>query len=462
MKSGDMKKGVRGRCFLRGLSLVFLCLMAIASAGAQTVNAPPVRKGYATAELDQMLAPIALYSDGLLVQVLMASTYPGEVSEAGRWLSANSSLKGDAAVEAAADFDWNISVKSLLAFPDVLSTMSSNMGWTVKLGNAFNNQREEVMERIQYLRQKAKAAGNLRSDERMNVVAAGNTIAIEPVSQQVVYVPYYNPAVVYGTWWWPGYAPYYWSPWRGYAYFPGYYSSSFMWGSGVWFSYTRFYGRVDWHRRHVHWNPPPLPPVPRPVKPGGMPHPGGAVPVKPVIRPVPGGPNAVRPGNRPDGAPHVRPGAGRPDYNRPSSAVTGRPGQPAPGYNHPGPARAPQGEPARGRPEPHPDRGASLHQPMPNPVSRTETRQASRPIPDNRALEARPAGSNRHAPPSPSMSRPSDKMRDTHFIAQNASRSSEPPSARVSDRAGSPSSDGVASHGDGHDDRGGRGGGSRR
>ena len=257
MKDGCMRKGILERGLRAGISLIFLCLALVSFALAETISTSSQGKNYSTAELDQMLAPIALYPDGLLIQIMMASTYPGEVAEAGRWQNANPNLNGEAAIRAARSFDWNISVKSLLAFPDVLSMMSSHMDWTVSVGNAFKTQREEVMDRIQYLRRKAKAAGHLMSDERMKVITEGDNIAIEPISARVVYVPYYNPSVVYGSWWWPGYAPYYWAPWHGYLYYPGYVSGGIIWGPGIGFSYTRFYGRADWNRRYVHWNPRP-------------------------------------------------------------------------------------------------------------------------------------------------------------------------------------------------------------
>ncbi|MDL2284534.1 DUF3300 domain-containing protein [Oxalobacter sp. OttesenSCG-928-P03] len=294
MKNMRMKESTFGGLFLAGLSLVFLCFVMLSPARAETISTASLKKNYTNAELDQMLAPIALYPDALLIQVLMAATSPSDVSKAAKWLNANPELSGDDAIEAAADFDWSPAVTSLLAFPDVLSTMSSNMGWTVKLGNAFKVQREDVMDRVQHLRRQARATGNLESDDHMNVVRTGNSIAIEPASREVVYVPYYDPAVVYGSWWWPGYVPYYWRPWRGYAYYPGYYSSGFMWGSGIWFSYTRFYGRPDWRRRHIHWNSPPR-------------HPAGHA--RPGSRPRPG-PGYSRPGRGVSS--HVRPGYGRP------------------------------------------------------------------------------------------------------------------------------------------------------
>ena len=258
MNSKSQSKNISKEWLLLLMSFLLLMFTTAPVAQASTTGTSPVKKTSSTAELDQMLAPIALYPDGLLIQVMVAATYPGEVADAGRWLVANPNLTGENAITAAEGMDWNVSVKSLLAFPDVIQMMSNHMDWTVSLGNAFNHQREAVMERIQFLRQKAQAAGNLKSDEKMNVVTTTtNHIVLEPASTTVVYVPYYNPVVVYGTWWWPGYQPFFWSPWPRYVYYPGVFPVGIIWNTGIWFSYTRFYGRADWHHKHVHWNPPP-------------------------------------------------------------------------------------------------------------------------------------------------------------------------------------------------------------
>jgi hypothetical protein len=201
-------------------------------------------------ELDQMLAPIALYPDSLLSQVLMAATYPLEVVQAARWSRANSHLNGQDAVRAVESMDWDPSVKSLVAFPQVLYRMDEQLEWTQRLGEAFLAQETHVMDTIQGLRQKAEQAGNLKSNERVRVTRQDGETLIEPAQPQVVYVPYYNPVVVYGGWWWPAYPPVYWGPppgyygWRGYA--PG-----FFWGSGVAISAGFFFGHFNWPRRQV-------------------------------------------------------------------------------------------------------------------------------------------------------------------------------------------------------------------
>ena len=210
------------------------------------------RAAYTQAELDQMLAPIALYPDPLLSQVLMAATYPLEVAEAARWSRRNPRLKGDDAVRAVQDRDWDPSVKSLVAFPNVLARMDENIEWTRKLGDAFLEQEPQVMDAVQELRHRARAAGNLAPDERYRVVEDGRAIVIEPAQPQIVYVPYYDPWVVYGPWWWPAYPPVVWAPWPGYArpYYPGV-TVGFWWGAPVGLSVGFFFGNVDWYYRHV-------------------------------------------------------------------------------------------------------------------------------------------------------------------------------------------------------------------
>ena len=175
-------------------------------------DAPTQSRTFTQQELDQMLAPIALYPDSLLSQILMASTYPLEVVEAARWSRANPNLKGDEAVRAVEQNTWDPSVKSLVAFPQILQMMDEKLGWTERLGDAFLSQQALVMDTVQNLRQKAYAAGNLKSTDQVRVEQQGQTIVIEPTRPEVIYVPYYDPLVVYGPWWWPAYPPVYWAP----------------------------------------------------------------------------------------------------------------------------------------------------------------------------------------------------------------------------------------------------------
>jgi hypothetical protein len=196
-----------------------------------------------------MLAPIALYPDSLLSQILMASTYPLEVVEAARWSSANPGLQGDQAVRSADRFDWDPSVKSLTAFPQILSMMDVRLDWTRRLGDAFLAQQGQVMDTVQNLRRKAYDAGNLRTTEQIQVEPDGPAIDIGYANPEVVYVPYYDPMVVYGAWWWPAYPPVYWAPWPGYT--RGY-VGGFYWGPAISVSLGFFFGAVDWHRHHVN------------------------------------------------------------------------------------------------------------------------------------------------------------------------------------------------------------------
>lgn len=197
-----------------------------------------------------MLAPIALYPDPLLSQILMASTYPLEVVEAARWSRANPGLKGDDAVRAIQDMDWDPSVKSLVAFPQILQMMDDRLDWTERLGDAFLAQQAQVTDTTQNLRQKAYAAGNLSSNDRVQVIPEGQTIVVEPANPDVVYVPYYDPMVVYGSWWWPDYPPIYWAPWPDYYY--GGYAPAFAWGVGIVLTTGFFFGGFDWHHHRVN------------------------------------------------------------------------------------------------------------------------------------------------------------------------------------------------------------------
>ncbi|MBN3762104.1 DUF3300 domain-containing protein [Burkholderia sp. Ac-20365] len=189
-------------------------------------------------EIEALVAPVALYPDSVLSQVLMASTYPLEIVHAARWVKANPNVKGDAAVKAVQDQPWDVSVKSLVAFPQILEPMNDKLDWTQKLGDAFLSQQKDVFAAVQRLRARAKESGNLKSNEQQNVVveqapAGGQTIVkIEPANPQVIYVPAYNPTVVYGAWSYPAYPPTYWPPYP--AYYPGAaLATGFAWGIGL-------------------------------------------------------------------------------------------------------------------------------------------------------------------------------------------------------------------------------------
>ncbi|HEU4345359.1 MAG TPA: DUF3300 domain-containing protein [Candidatus Binatia bacterium] len=194
-------------------------------------------------ELEQILAPIALHPDSLVSQILMAATYPLEVVQAERFARQNAKLKGDALTAALEKQDWDPSVKSLVNFPQVLTMMSEKLDWTQKLGDAFLADQKLVLDTIQSLRAKAQASGNLQTTKEQTVIVEEKIIKIEPANPQVVYVPTYNPTVVYGAWPYPAYPPYYYYP-------PGYVASSMMWfGAGVAMGAAWGYawGNCNWH-----------------------------------------------------------------------------------------------------------------------------------------------------------------------------------------------------------------------
>ena len=208
-------------------------------------------QGFKPEEIDALVAPIALYPDSLLSQIFMASTYPLEIVEANRWAKQNQNLKGDALAQALEKQDWDPSVRSLVNFPDVLSNMSEKLDWTQKLGDAFLSQQKEVMDAVQRLRAKAEAAGNLKTTEQQKVIVEEKVIKIESPSPQVVYVPTYNPTVVYGAWPYPAYPPYPWYP-PGYAFG----ASMLAFGTGVALGAAWGYawGGCNWGRGDVDVN----------------------------------------------------------------------------------------------------------------------------------------------------------------------------------------------------------------
>jgi hypothetical protein len=200
MTMNDIKK-----CWAVGLSFV---LIAASSYGYQdTQPMPGTNSGGAydgapmsANELQSMVAPIALYPDKLVAQILSAATFPDQVAVADYWVNQNQNLKGSSLMRAVDKQSWDSSVKALTEFPSVLNNLAKNLTWTSSLGEAYHNQPTEVMAAIQTLRAKAKAAGNLQSNSQITVVQqTPQTIVIEPANPQVVYVPEYNPAVIYGT-----------------------------------------------------------------------------------------------------------------------------------------------------------------------------------------------------------------------------------------------------------------------
>jgi len=219
-----------------------------AGPSGSAADVAPAGKTFSQQELDQLLAPIALYPDALLAQVLMASTYPLEVVQAARWAKDHPKVTGKALEDAMAQQPWDPAVKALTAVPQVLQQMNDRLEWTQKLGDAFLAQQKDVMNTVQALRAKADASGNLKSSSQMTVnkQAQGNSTVyvIESPKPEVVYVPTYNPTVVYGTWPYPQ-PPYYVYP-PGYAYAPGLtFAAGMVVGAAIWGNCNWGHGDVD-------------------------------------------------------------------------------------------------------------------------------------------------------------------------------------------------------------------------
>ncbi len=237
----------------RGFSLLLAVLFLMTStAHAQSAV-------FKDEELDQMLAPIALYPDALLSQILMASTYPLDVKDAAAWSKARPDLKGDAAVKQVQGQPWEPSVQSLVAFPQVLSMMGDHPADVQRLGDAFLADPGRVMDRVQYLRRKAQEAGSLKSTEQQTVTvkteASKQVIVVEPAKPDVIYVPVYQPTVVYGTWAYPSYPPVYWPP-PPYYYPPtgGAFVAGMIWGAAIVGISNSCWGGFNWGYGNVNIN----------------------------------------------------------------------------------------------------------------------------------------------------------------------------------------------------------------
>jgi Protein of unknown function (DUF3300) len=204
-------------------------------------------------ELQQLVAPIALYPDALVAQILAASTYPAEIVEADRWMQSHSNLKGEELAKEVDKQPWDPSVKALAQFPSVLENMDKNLSWASSLGDAYANQEQDVTNAVQTLRQQAQNAGHLNSNEQEKVTAQGNTVVIEPANPEIVYVPQYDPWMVYG-------APIVAYP--GWYAEPGLFLAGVGIGFGVGFGIGFFGGfgwgwghwGYDWHGRSVIYN----------------------------------------------------------------------------------------------------------------------------------------------------------------------------------------------------------------
>jgi hypothetical protein len=222
----------------------------------QAQQQPPAQAGqppYAQQtpeQVQQLVAPIALYPDSLVAQILAASTFPEQVVEANRWVQAHPDLKGDALGQAVDQQPWDPSVKALAAFPSVLGNMDKNLSWTSSLGDAYYNQQQDVMDAVQVMRQRAEESGSLKTTSQQRVTREGSTVEIQPVNPEVVYVPAYDPWLAYGgpIGPWPGWYEYpgiwYGGPYLsfGLGFGIGYYGG-FGWGWNNW--------GFDWHNRYA-------------------------------------------------------------------------------------------------------------------------------------------------------------------------------------------------------------------
>lgn len=234
------------------LAAPWLPSAAAAEPTATSANPGATVAVFTPEQLEQMLAPIALYPDPLLAQVLMAATYPGEVAEAVKWSHEHPKAQGDEAVKQVADQPWDPSVQALAAFPQVLATLGQDPVWVQRLGDAFLAQPDSLMDAVQRLRRQAQAAGTLQSNQYQSVTAqapgaaAGSTstIIIQPSNPQVVYVPSYNPATAYGAWPYPASPPMYYPPPP--AYYPGSaLVAGLAFGAGV-AAIGALWGECDW------------------------------------------------------------------------------------------------------------------------------------------------------------------------------------------------------------------------
>jgi hypothetical protein len=405
--------GSRVRRFLVGLFA--LAVLAVAPAGAQSLEGAR----YSQDELDQLLAPIALYPDQLLMQMLIAATYPLEVVNAARFVQENPDLRGDALDEALAGRNWDPSVQSLAAFPQVLAMMNDKLDWMQRLGDAFLVDQPRVMETIQALRQRAQATGNLQSTPQQSVLSQDSQILIEPVQPDYVYVPAYNPYIVYGPWWAPSYPPWFWYPPAIYGYPVGVGIMAGVYFGNAWGISHNHWGwaRPDWrgHNVYVHgsgnrfWDRPGRPPPPpggnwshEPGHRRGVAYPDLAT----HDRYRTANPNAVRARQEFRGHERVQPtpNAARPSYNqsRPTPNVTtpsAQAGRTAPGAGLPAPQATrtiPRAAP------PGFDPGLSRQQVQSNAQRGQQSRQSngSAMAPGGRAPSSVPAPSGMRAPSS--------------------------------------------------------------
>ena len=233
------------RRIVAGVVAVVLTIPATVLAQELPRPIPFLPAPFSNEELEQLAAPVALYPDPLLAQVLMATTYPVEVVQAARFVQANPTLRDRQLDEALRYQNWDDSVKTLAQFPQILAMMDDKLDWTQRLGDAFLAQEQDLMDAVQVLRARAQAQGTLTSSPQQVVTVQAPYIYIQPASPQVIYVPVYNPLIVYGPWPYPAHQPYYYRPvgWPVATGFFGFGGGIFV-GFGLW-------GTFDWHRHVV-------------------------------------------------------------------------------------------------------------------------------------------------------------------------------------------------------------------
>ena len=235
---------------LRSAAVSLVGLIACAHASADPM-APRAVQGEAVVDetpgqIDQLVAPIALYPDALVAQILAASTYPTEIVEADRWMQQHTSLQAQQLAQAVDQQSWDPSVKALTQFPSVLANLDKNLSWASSLGDAYVNQQQAVLDGVQRMRARAQQAGNLKSTPQETVTTQGSTTVIEPATPDVVYIPIYDPWVVYG----PALVPY-----PGWYWYPGLYAVGPGIGFGFGFGIGMFAGfGWGWHHWGADWH----------------------------------------------------------------------------------------------------------------------------------------------------------------------------------------------------------------
>lgn len=339
------------------IGLLAVAILAVAPVEAQSTGG----QDYSQGELDQLLAPVALYPDQLLMQVLIAATYPLEVVEAARFVQQNPDLRGEALDQALATRNWDPSVQSLAAFPQVLAMMNDQIEWMQRLGDAFLADQQRVMDTVQGLRQRAQAAGNLQSTPQQLVVDRDDLIYVEAARPDVVYVPVYDPLLIYGPWWVPAYPPWFWYPPPIYGYPVGVaITTGIVFGTAWAVSHNHWgWAHPDWHGHRVDvnvgnnqfWNRTGRPPPPngtwqhQPAHRGGVAYPNSAT----FERYMRVDPNAVRARQSFRG---YEPAPRAPGVVRPSASAV----QPTPNVVRPAPGAA----------QTAPNAGLSVPQTAPN------------------------------------------------------------------------------------------------